>query len=98
MTQLHHERIKYQHAEFAIHRLVEDCPPRMVVRELTKNAEEVADEHAHERADGEERDPEDRHPAVLPVARQRPARREVVRCMVRSSLSGAPTPRRRGRV
>lgn len=39
---LHHEPIKYQNTDFAIHRLIEDCPPHTVVRELLKNAEEAA--------------------------------------------------------
>jgi hypothetical protein len=41
-TTLRHERIKYRNTDFAIHRLIEDCPPHTVVRELLKNAEEAA--------------------------------------------------------
>jgi hypothetical protein len=41
MTQLHHEPIIYQNSDFAIHRLIEDCPAHTVIRELLKNAEEA---------------------------------------------------------
>jgi hypothetical protein len=42
MSQVNHEPIKYQHPDFAIHHLIEDCPAHTVVRELLKNAEENA--------------------------------------------------------
>ena len=42
MPQLHNERIEYQNVDFAVHRLVEDCPAHTVIRELLKNAEESA--------------------------------------------------------
>ena len=45
--------------------------------------EQVADEHAHERAQGEECDSEDRHREALP--HRRGARRKAVRSMVKSS-------------
>ena len=42
MDQISHEPLKYQQVDFAIHRLIEDCPPHTVVRELLKNAIEAA--------------------------------------------------------
>ncbi len=39
---IHHETLKFQNVEFAIHHLIEDCPAHTVVRELIKNAEENA--------------------------------------------------------
>jgi hypothetical protein len=39
---VHHETLKFQNVEFAIHHLIEDCPAHTVVRELIKNAQENA--------------------------------------------------------
>jgi hypothetical protein len=39
-----HEQLKYNNVAFAVHHLIADCPPKTVIRELLKNAEESAAE------------------------------------------------------
>ena len=39
---LQHDQLRYRNEAFAIHHLIDDCPPPTVVRELIKNAVENA--------------------------------------------------------
>lgn len=39
---VHNEVLRYRNESFAIHHVIDDCPPITVIRELLKNAEENA--------------------------------------------------------
>lgn len=42
MVKVRNQKLQFRHFEFAIYKLIDDCPDRTVVRELLKNAEENA--------------------------------------------------------